>query len=62
LLWEALAGAPADEDVAIPHLTAVNEWAVDVGLAARLSVRTAGYLAVRGMKPPAPYVHHGALL
>ena len=23
---------------------------------------TAGYLAVRGMKPPAPYLHHGALL
>jgi GNAT superfamily N-acetyltransferase len=62
LLWEALAGAPEDEDIAITHLTPANEWAVDVGLAARLTVDTAGYLALRGMKPPAPYVHHGALL
>src|SRR5690606_13028482 len=62
LLWEALASAPADEPIALSHLTSANEWAVDVGLAARLSVRTRGYLALRGMKPPAPYVHHGALL
>lgn len=62
LLWEAVASAPADADLTIPHVTAANEWAVDVGLAARLAVHTAGYLAVRGMKPPAPYLHHGALL
>jgi hypothetical protein len=62
LLWEALAGAPADQAVRLTHLTTANEWAIDVGLAARLSVRTRGYLALRGMKPPAPYVHHGALL
>jgi GNAT superfamily N-acetyltransferase len=62
LLWEALAGAPADGPIALAHVTAANEWAVDVGLAARLSVDTMGYLALRGMKPPAPYVHHGALL
>lgn len=60
LLWEAVASA-ADQ-LTIPHVTAANEWAIDVGLAAGLSVDTAGYLAVRGMKPPAPYVHHGALL
>jgi GNAT superfamily N-acetyltransferase len=62
LLWEAVASSPPGGDLIIPHVTAVNEWAVDVGLAARLSVHTAGYLAVRGMKPPAPYLHHGALL
>jgi GNAT superfamily N-acetyltransferase len=62
LLWEALAGAPVDEDIALGHVTTANEWAVDVGLAARLSVGTMGYLALRGMKPPSPYVHHGALL
>jgi GNAT superfamily N-acetyltransferase len=62
LLWEAVASAPPDGELTVPHLTAANEWAIDVGLAAGLSVHTAGYLALRGMKPPAPYLHHGALL
>lgn len=62
LLWEAVASSPPDGELTIPHVTAANEWAVDVGLAAGLAVHTAGYLALRGMKPPAPYVHHGALL
>ncbi|HEX2895167.1 MAG TPA: GNAT family N-acetyltransferase [Marmoricola sp.] len=60
LLWEAVASAP--DEITVPHVTAANEWAIDVGLAAGLSVATSGYLAVRGMKPPAPYLHHGALL
>jgi GNAT superfamily N-acetyltransferase len=62
LLWEAVASAPQDGELTIPHVTAANEWAIDVGLAAGLAVHTAGYLGVRGMKPPAPYLHHGALL
>jgi GNAT superfamily N-acetyltransferase len=62
LLWEAVASAPQAADLTIPHVTAANEWAIDVGLAAGLAVHTAGYLALRGMKPPAPYLHHGALL
>jgi GNAT superfamily N-acetyltransferase len=61
LLWAALAEAP-DEPVSLAHVTAANEWAVDVALAARLEVRTEGYLCVRSMKPPAPYIHNGALL
>jgi GNAT superfamily N-acetyltransferase len=60
LLWEAVASAR--DELVVPHVTAANEWAIDVGLAAGLSVETAGYLGVRGMKPPAPYLHHGALL
>lgn len=62
LLWEAVASAPPDRDLTIPHISAANEWAIDVGLTARLEVHTAGYLALRGMKPPTPYLHHGALL
>ena len=62
LLWEAVASAPPGAELAIPHITAANEWAIDVGLAAGLAVHTGGYLALRGMKPPAPYLHHGALL
>ncbi|MCW2781794.1 MAG: Ribosomal protein acetylase RimI [Marmoricola sp.] len=62
LLWEALAASEPDVEVTIPHLTPANEWALDVGFAARLSVYTNGYLALRGMKPPTPYIHSGALL
>jgi hypothetical protein len=60
LLWAAL--ADAGEETTVAHVTAANEWALDVGIAARLDIRTEGYLAVRGMAPPAPYLHHGALL
>lgn len=61
LLWAALADGPAT--TAVRHVTAANAWAVEVGLAARLTLRTEGYLALRGVpRPPAPYVHHGALL
>jgi len=60
LLWTVLADGP--DEVTVPHLTAANEWAVDVGIAARLELHTEGYLALRGMAPPTPYVHNGALL
>ena len=49
-------------NVDIPHVTPANAWAVDVGMAARMELYTSGYLALRGMKPPAPYLHHGSLL
>jgi GNAT superfamily N-acetyltransferase len=60
LLWAVLADGPPQTSV--PHLTAANEWALDVGLAARLDLTTEGYLGLRGLQPPTPYVHHGALL
>jgi len=60
LLWAAL--AEGAEQMTVPHVTGANQWAVDVGFAARLALHTEGYLGLRGMKPPAPYVHHGALL
>jgi len=62
LLWETLAATSPDRPVEVAHVTAANEWALDVGLAAGLQVWTSGYLALRGMKPPAPYLHHGQLL
>lgn len=75
LLWTALAdgvgadgGGDGDTDgdagpvQQVAHVTAANQWAIDVGLAARLEVRTEGYLALRGLRPPSPYLHHGALL
>jgi hypothetical protein len=60
LLWAALADGA--EHVTVGHVTAANQWALDVGFAARLELRQEGYLGLRGMKPPAPYVHTGALL
>ena len=66
LLWAALAesGAEggAEKPQTIAHVTAANSWAVDVGLAARLDLHQDGYLGLRGMDPPWPYLHHGALL
>ena len=60
LLWAAL--ADADGEVGIHHVTVANEWAVDVGLAARLELHQEGYLGLRNMAPPTPYLHNGALL
>ena len=62
LLWTALADAPADRPVTLPHVTGANQWAIQVGMAARLELHQEGYLGLRGLKPPAPYIHHGALL
>ena len=60
LLWTAIADGGPEQTV--PHLTVANEWAIDVGLAARLELHQEGYLGLRGMAPPSPYVHNGALL
>ena len=62
LSWEAFASSSPDQPVTLAHVTAANEWAVDVGMAARLDLHQRGYLAVRHMKPPAPYLPHGTLL
>ncbi|WP_238437133.1 GNAT family N-acetyltransferase [Frankia sp. AgB1.9] len=62
LLWEAVASSAPDADYEIAHVTAANEWAIDVGLAVRLAPATEGYLALRGLAPPVPYLHNGALL
>jgi GNAT superfamily N-acetyltransferase len=60
LLWAAL--AEGAEQATVHHLTGANQWALDVGFAARLELHQEGYLGLHGMKPPAPYVHNGALL
>jgi GNAT superfamily N-acetyltransferase len=60
LLWRVLADGPAT--TTIGHVTGANQWVLDVGLAARLVLQQEGFLGLRGMNPPAPYVHNGALL
>ena len=62
LLWAGLADAPTDKRVHVPHITGANQWAIHVGMTARLELHQEGYLGLRGMKPPAPYLHDGALL
>ena len=60
LLWECLAGA--DGPFEVSHVTTANMWAADIALRARLSMATSGFLGVRGLAPPAPYIHCGPLL
>ncbi len=62
LLWETLAASSPDEPCTIAHVSPQNEWAVDVGLEARMALHTAGYLALRHMKPPMPYLPSGYFL
>ena len=62
LLWESLAQSAPGAMCTIEHLTAVNEWAMDVGMAARLELHSAGYLALRRTRPPMPYLHSGHFL
>lgn len=62
LMWEALASGTPGSTVEVAHVTAANEWAIDVGLDARLEVHQSGYLALRHLAPPSPYLHHGSLL
>ncbi len=62
LMWECLAASDPDRDCAVDHVTAENQWALDVGLEARLSAHAYEYLAVRRMRPPAPYLPHGFFL
>ncbi len=60
LLWEALASSQGS--TLVNCITTPNEWAIDVGLAARLDIGQEGYIAVRGMPVPAPYLASGHFL
>lgn len=62
LLWEVLAGAPLGATVELGGVSAANQWALEVGTEAGLQIGQGDYLAVRGMKPPTPYVAHPTLL
>ncbi|RFU37935.1 GNAT family N-acetyltransferase [Actinomadura logoneensis] len=60
LLWDALAHTRGE--TLVDSITVANDWAVDVGLAARLDLDQKGYLALRGMSEPAPYLADGYVL
>ncbi|WP_367125701.1 GNAT family N-acetyltransferase [Streptomyces phytohabitans] len=56
LLTAALLAVPDGTPAHVPYLTADQQWALDVGLAAGLDAVAAGFVGLRGMRPPAPYV------
>ncbi|MBA2455048.1 MAG: GNAT family N-acetyltransferase [Nocardioidaceae bacterium] len=56
LLWEALARADPASPISFGDVTAEQEWAVDIALAAGLTVRNEGYVCLRHMRPPTPYL------
>ena len=62
LMWEALASSRPEEQISVRHITAANAWALDVGLAARMAIHQNGYLCLRQMRPPAPYLPSGFFL
>ncbi|WP_203454094.1 GNAT family N-acetyltransferase [Jiangella aurantiaca] len=56
LLWAGLARTTPGSPTNVRNLTSDQEWAIDVGLAAGLRLDLDAYLALRHMRPPAPYV------
>ncbi len=63
LLWGAITSAAAGASVAIDFVTAENQWAIGVGLAAGLTITPGGPAFVRGhIGPMAPYLPNGAYL
>ena len=62
LLWTALAMSSPDKPVSFGDVTAEQQWALDVALAAGLRIGNEGFLCVRHLRPPAPYLPSGRFL
>lgn len=62
VLWAALAESDPASPCGFHNLTAEQEWAVDVGLQAGMELHNRGFLALRSMPPPAPYIPSGHFL
>lgn len=52
LLTAAVLAAPPDAPIQVDHVPAESQWAVDVAITAGLHIHPAGFLALRGMRPP----------
>jgi GNAT superfamily N-acetyltransferase len=59
LLTAALLSVPEGGTARVDRLTAEQDWALDVGIAAGLEITNAGYVGLRGMRPPMPYIPSG---
>jgi len=63
LLWGAITSAANGTSVSVDFVTAENQWAIRVGLEARLTIAPCGPVFVRGEPGPmAPYLPSGAYL
>ena len=62
VLRAALLGLSEGVTAEVWDVTAEQQWAVDVGLAAGLDLRAEGFVCYRGMRPPSPYIPSGAFL
>jgi GNAT superfamily N-acetyltransferase len=63
LLWSAFAAAPSGGSVHVDFITGGTDWAIAVGLRARLALSADGPVFVRGtVGPMAPYLPSGAYL
>ncbi|MBA0050256.1 N-acetyltransferase [Streptomyces sp. AJS327] len=62
VLSSALLRLPEGTEVTVGRLTAEQQWALDVGFAAGLTLAPDGFVGVRGMRAPAPYIPSGAFL
>jgi len=63
LLWGAITSASRGTSVSVDFVTAENQWAIRVGLAAGLTIASGGPAFVRGHTGPmAPYLPSGAYL
>jgi GNAT superfamily N-acetyltransferase len=62
VLWDALAASAEDTVTDMHNLTGSQAWAIDIGLAAGLELHNRGYLALRAMAPPVPYIPSGHFL
>lgn len=62
VMWATLAESNPDTPVDFGQLSSDQAWAIDVGLAAGLELHNRGYLALRGMAPPSPYIPSGHFL
>ncbi len=62
VLWAALETAQPDKPVDFHNVTGEQSWALDVALAAGMEVHNRGFLALRAMPVPAPYIPSGHFL
>ncbi len=62
LMWASLGESEPGGEVDFHNVTQEQDWAIDVGLAAGLELHNRGFLALRAMSAPTPYLPSGHFL
>ncbi|MBA2523424.1 MAG: GNAT family N-acetyltransferase [Solirubrobacterales bacterium] len=62
VLWAALEHSDPSTPFGFNNITAEQAWAVDVALAAGMEIHNRGFVALRSMAPPTPYIPSGDFL